>query len=86
METCPFVLSCERKEDKIRSGNTRKGLPMERKIKVKDTNGYKYQSVPTLQLKGKYLNDFGFPINTPVSVVLEQEKITIIPVKQIVTE
>lgn len=56
---------------------------MERKIKVNATSGYKYKSVPTLMLKGDYLNAFGFPVDTKVSVKLEQEQIVITPIKEI---
>lgn len=56
---------------------------MERKIKVNATSGYKYKSVPTLMLKGDYLNAFGFPVDTKVSVKLEQEQIIITPIKEI---
>ena len=52
---------------------------MERKLKVNATSGYKYQDTPTLQVKGKYLEEFGFPIGTKVSVSLEQGKIVITP-------
>ena len=52
---------------------------MERKLKVNATSGYKYQNTPTLQVKGKYLEEFGFPIGTQVSVSLEQGKIVITP-------
>lgn len=55
---------------------------MERKIKVNATSGYKYKSVPTLMLKGDYLNSFGFPVDTKVSVKLEQEQIIITPIKE----
>ena len=52
---------------------------MERKLKINATSGYKYQDVPTLQVKGKYLEEFGFPIGTKVSVSLEQGRIIITP-------
>lgn len=54
---------------------------MERKIKVNATSGYKYKDVPTLMLKGAYLNAFGFGIDTKVSVNLENEQIIITPIK-----
>ena len=50
---------------------------MERKIKVNATSDNYYRPVPTLQLKGKYLNQFGFSIDTKVSVILSQGKIII---------
>jgi antitoxin component of MazEF toxin-antitoxin module len=54
---------------------------LERKLKVNATSGYKYKQVPTLRLKGNYLNTFGFGIDTKVSVKLENEQIIIIPIK-----
>ena len=55
---------------------------MERKIKVNASSSFEYKRVPTLMLKGKYLNDFGFPIDTKVSVKLEPEQIIITPIRQ----
>jgi len=55
---------------------------LERKIKVNATSGYQYKSVPTLMLKGDYLNSFGFSIDTKVSVLLENERIIITPIKE----
>lgn len=55
------------------------GIFVERKLKVNATSGYKYQNTPTLQVKGKYLEEFGFPIGTKVSVSLEQGRIIITP-------
>ena len=51
---------------------------MERNIKVNATSDRNYHPVPTLQLKGKYLDQFGFNIDTKVSVRLSQGKIIII--------
>lgn len=48
-----------------------------RSIKVNATSGYKYKDVPTITLKGNYLKNFGFPIDTKVSVELAEGKITI---------
>ena len=53
---------------------------MERRLKINATSGYKYQDVPTLQLKGKYLEQFGFSINTKVVVSLEKDRIIIAPI------
>lgn len=55
---------------------------MDRQIKVNATSGYKYKDVPTLMLKGDYLNAFGFTIGTKVSVRLENEQIIITPIKE----
>jgi len=62
-------------EIKIENG----GFFVERRLKINGTSGYKYQEVPTLQIKGKYLEQFGFPIGTKVSVRLENNKIVITP-------
>ncbi len=56
---------------------------MERKLKVNAESGYHYKSVPTLKLKGDYLKNFGFNIDTKVSVRLDQERIIITPIKEI---
>lgn len=53
---------------------------MERRLKINATSGYKYQDIPTLQLKGKYLEQFGFQIGTKVVVSLEKDKIVIAPI------
>ena len=50
-----------------------------RRLKINATSGYKYQDVPTLQLKGKYLEQFGFSIGTKVVVSLEKGRIVIEP-------
>ena len=53
---------------------------MERRLKINATSGYKYQDVPTLQLKGKYLEQFGFSIGIKVVVSLEKGRIIIAPI------
>ena len=53
---------------------------MERRLKINATSGYKYQDVSTLQLKGKYLEQFGFSIDTKVVVSLEKDRIVIAPI------
>lgn len=55
---------------------------MERKIKVHASSAYKFKQVPTLMLKGDYLKNFGFNIDTKVSVKLEPERIIITPIKE----
>ncbi len=37
-----------------------------RNIQVNATSGYKYIEGPTIILKGDYLKNFGFPIDTKV--------------------
>lgn len=51
-------------------------------MKIHGTSAYHYKQVPTLILKGDYLKDFGFNIDTKVSVRLEQERIIIIPLTE----
>ena len=48
-----------------------------RHLKVHETSGYKYRPTPTIILKGQWLNDIGFNIDTPVKVVCEGGKIII---------
>ena len=60
--------------------HTGRKKPVERKIKVNSTSGYKYKNVPTLQLKGQYFKSFGFPIDTKVNVILSDSQIVITPI------
>lgn len=52
---------------------------MKRKLKVyEQSNSYKkYESVPTIILKGKYLNEFNFYPNSKIQVELQKDKIII---------
>lgn len=59
---------------------------MERKIKVNASSGYYHKNPPSLLLKGKYLTDFGFPIDTSVSVKLNDNQIVITPITENKTE
>ena len=43
------------------------------------TSGYNHKDTPTLQLKGSYLQAFGFRIGDPVTVHLEDRRIVIVP-------
>lgn len=52
---------------------------MERKLKVYATSGYQYKDTATIQLKGSYLQEFGFRIGDPVTVHLEDRRIVIVP-------
>lgn len=54
---------------------------MKRKIKVNATSGYKYKDTPTIQLKGSYLEQFGFSIDTPLNISLSENQIVITPDK-----
>ena len=55
---------------------------MIRKIKVNAQSGYHYKNTPTLTLKGNYLSEFGFGIDTKVSVELSQDEIIIKQLKE----
>ena len=59
---------------------------MERKIKVNATSGYKYKDTPTIQLKGSYLERFGFSIDTPLNISLSENQSIITPDKSKVEE
>lgn len=49
-----------------------------RRLKVYgQSNGYNYQDVPTIVLKGKWLGNMGFNIGNHVIIELEDEIITI---------
>lgn len=50
-----------------------------RSMKVYGMSGYKYQQVPMVMLKGKWLEQLGFAIGDFVSVSCENGKIIITP-------
>lgn len=60
--------------------HTARKMPVERKIKVNATSGYEYKDVPSLQLKGQYLENFGFPIGTKVDVKISDSQIIVPPI------
>jgi len=47
-------------------------------MKVYAQSGYHYKSTPTITLKGKWLEEWGFKIDTPIIVQYEEGKLTII--------
>lgn len=49
-----------------------------RQMKVYAQSGYHYKPTPTITLKGAWLEEWGFKIDTPVSVQCENGKLTII--------
>ena len=58
----------------------RKGVTMlknERDLKVYGMSGHNYKSVPTIMLKGKWLQEFGFEIGDKFHVSCEQGKLVI---------
>ena len=48
-----------------------------RNIKVNATSGYKYKQVPTIILKGNYLEQYGFTIDTKLEIEMSDSKIVI---------
>ena len=50
-----------------------------RSIKVYGMSGYKYQSTPTIMLKGNWLRDLGFDIGDYISISCENGKLVITP-------
>lgn len=49
-----------------------------RRLKVYgQSNGYNYQDVPTIVLKGKWLEAAGFKVGTYYDVVIENDKLVI---------
>ena len=48
-----------------------------RKLKVVEQTGYKYKPIPTITLKGHWLNEFGFESGSPVVVKCEKGKLMI---------
>ena len=49
-----------------------------RRLKVYgQSNGYNYQSVPTIVLKGKWLEAAGFNIKDQLQVIVEKDKILV---------
>lgn len=47
-------------------------------MKVYAQSGYRYKPTPTITLKGAWLEEWGFMIDTPVIVKCEKGKLTII--------
>ncbi len=53
-------------------------IKKERKLKVYGMGGYKGVNVPTIMLKGKWLDDFGFNFGTRYRVNCEQGRLVIV--------
>lgn len=49
-----------------------------RKMKVYGTSGYKYKTIPTIILKGQWLEDTGFEIGQEIEVKCEKDKLIIV--------
>ena len=54
-----------------------KAIREKRELKVYGQSGYKYQNTPTIILKGKWLENIGFSIGSPIAVNLSHGKIEI---------
>jgi len=48
-----------------------------REMKVYEQGGYKYKPTPTITLKGQWLGELGFDIDTPIIVKCEGGRLTI---------
>lgn len=46
-------------------------------MKVYEQGGYKYKPTPTITLKGQWLEELGFDIDTPIIVKCEGGRLTI---------
>lgn len=52
-----------------------------RRLKVYgQSNGYNYQNVPTIVLKGKWLEDAGFEIGQSVDVTVDRNVLRVSPI------
>lgn len=61
-----------------KTGGVKVGMKKERKLKVYGMSGYSSVNVPTIVLKGKWLEQLGFGIDTPIVIKCEEERLTII--------
>lgn len=51
-----------------------------RRLKVHgQSNGYNYQDVPTIVLKGKWLTELGFDIGEYINIVVDNDTLIIKP-------
>lgn len=48
-----------------------------RDMKVYEQSGYHYKPTPTITLKGNWLQELGFEINTPITVKCEDGRLII---------
>lgn len=48
-----------------------------RTMKVYGQSGYQYKPTPTITLKGAWLEDWGFTIDTPIIIQCEDGKLVI---------
>ena len=54
-----------------------------RQLKVIEQSGYNYKATPSIILKGKWLEEFGFSIGDHVTVSCEEGKIVITPKEEV---
>lgn len=54
-----------------------------RTLKVCEQSGYRYKSTPALMLKGAWLEEWGFTVNTPVTVQCEEGRLIIMPREEV---
>ena len=52
-------------------------MKKERELKVYEMSGYDYKLVPTIMLKGKWLQDYGFEAGRKIKVCCENEYLII---------
>ncbi|MFR7578508.1 MAG: SymE family type I addiction module toxin [Butyribacter sp.] len=57
-----------------------------REMKVYESSGYQYKRTSSIVLKGKWLNDLGFEINTPITVKCEGGRLIITPRDEVIDD
>ena len=57
-----------------------------REMKVYESSGYQYKRTSSIVLKGKWLNDLGFEINTPITVKCEDRRLIITPRDEVIDD
>ena len=62
------------------------GYKKYREMKVYESSGYQYKRTPSIVLKGKWLNDLGFEINTPITVKCESGRLIITPRDEVIDD
>ena len=57
-----------------------------RDMKVYEQSGYRYKPTPTITLKGNWLQELGFEIDTPITVKCEDGRLIITKANEIWSE
>lgn len=57
-----------------------------RSLKVYEQGGYHHEPIPTITLKGKWLEELGFEIDTPIEVKCEGGRLTITRADEIISD